>query len=355
MKNLLKIDKKNKYKLFAGVFRQSEAIEEFAQSLKKDGREFELIVRKFPPKVADFVWNKVHFWPIEKFVGKTDIIHTSNWAQPPSEAKKVTTVHDLAPIIYPQYHQPLIANFERNLKWVRQECDGIITVSHATKIDLIKQPGWQKAELQNKVHVVHNAANKRFQLIEDKDKKRKVKQKYGIVGSYILAVGTREPRKNLTRVIKAFNKLNSEKLKLVLVGKYGWGDDVTLNNKQIAMDNVIVTGFVDDKDLPVLYSGAKMFCYPSLYEGFGLPVLEAMQCGCPVITSNVSSLPEVAGEAGIQVDPFKIDEISGAMEKLIENDAVRGRMRKEGLTQAKRFSWHQTARDTLKIYRGMMK
>jgi glycosyltransferase involved in cell wall biosynthesis len=352
VRNLLKLNTqgKYKYKLFAGVMRQKQAVLEFFQELDAEKLHYTPYIKFFSPRAADLVWNKFHIFPIENFVGRTDIMHTSNWAQPPAKAKIITTVHDLTPIIMPQHHGPkIIQNFKRNLKWAQKEAQTIICDSYATQKDLISYFD-SDPKLIAKTVVIHIAASKDFHYVEDKQKRRAVKDKYGITGPYLLCLGTREPRKNLKRTIEAYLKAQAP-YKLVIAGKYGWGEDVNANTQN---PNIITAGFVDDNDLPSLYSSAKALIYPSLYEGFGLPVLEALNCQCPVITSRNSSLPEVAGDAALYVDPLSTESITKAIQKITTNDAVRGKLLLEAKNQVKKFSWTQTAKYTLKEYKKLM-
>jgi len=177
---------------------------------------------------------------------------------------------------------------------------------------------------------------------------------------YILFVGSEQPRKNFTTLLKAFSQLKSEpgfkELKLVKVGKAG-GQEANFRNQTMEVieslnlsSEVIFTEFVPEADLPAYYSGAEVFVLPSLYEGFGFPVLEAMACACPVITSNISSLPEVTGKAGIMVDPYDIDSLAQAMRRVLTSSELRDSMIRRGLEQAKRFSWEKTAEQTLEVY-----
>ncbi len=181
-----------------------------------------------------------------------------------------------------------------------------------------------------------------------KSKKKTNLKKYGVEGDFILFVGTLQPRKNLDKLIEAFSQLKDRNLKLVIVGKKGWlYEEIFAQVKKMDLEKrVIFTGYVPDEDLPVFYQKAKCFVLVSLYEGFGLPVLEAMAHGCPVVVSNVSSLPEVVGDAGILVDPKKTKEITQGIEKAIEK---RKELIEKGKQQAKKFSWEKTARETLKV------
>lgn len=345
VKHLLKIDKKNQYILFAGVWRQKERIEEFLKNLKSKSYKFESKVVLFPPRLADIVWNKLHVLPIEKFTGRLNLFHSSNWTQPPAKCPIITTIHDLTPLKFPQgFEKNAINSFKRNFYWVKKEASFIMVDSGATEKDLIKE-GFDK----NKIKVVYLAASDKFKPVKSKKRIKGVKKKYEISGDYILSVGTLEPRKNIKRLINAWRVVSGRwQVDLVLVGKQGW--------QKIKLPAIrhepraISTGFVPDNDLSALYSGAKVFVYPSLYEGFGLPVLEAMACGCPVITSNVSSLLELAGNAALLVSPKSVKEIKQAMKKVLTNEKLRESLIKKGFTQAKKFSWQETAREVLEIY-----
>ena len=185
--------------------------------------------------------------------------------------------------------------------------------------------------------VIYEAASSLFRPVTPMP----VKKKYQLVRPYILSVGTLEPRKNLNRLIEAYQQLNLG-FDLVIVGKFGWGERVK------PVTGVRLLGFVPDEDLAGLYSGAQVFVYPSLEEGFGLPVLEAMACGCPVVTSGVSSLPEIGGQAAVYVEPASVKNIGEGIKTAL---GKQGAMRSLGLVQARRFSWVKTAKETLKIYR----
>lgn len=334
--NLLKIDKKNQYILFAGTLRRKKDIENFVSNLSGN---FELRVFSIPPTALGFLWNSVHILPIEKFIGDIDVFHTSDWAEAPSSSFKVTTVHDLAPLLYPGlFPRDIIRNIvnthKRRLLWVKKEDKRIIVPSEATKEDLIKLgfPG----EI---IRVIPEAVSGIFKKASS-DKIEDLKKRYQISGDYILSVGV-NPRKNTDRIIKAFDKARSGKdLKLVLIGdpKY---------MKVPESRNIRLAGKVETEDLSVFYSGAKALIYPSLYEGFGLPVLEAFACGCPVVTSAVSSLSEVAGDAAVLVDPYDVDSISAGIKKALSAPKT---YISKGLKRIEDYSWEKTAEQTLKVY-----
>ncbi|NMB57330.1 glycosyltransferase family 4 protein [Candidatus Beckwithbacteria bacterium] len=345
VKNLLRIDKNNQYKLFAGVFRQKEEIEKFLKELDREKLSYQAYIKFFPPQVASLIWNQLHFLPVNNFIGHVDIFHTSDWSQPPFQSGiKITTIHDFTPIIYSDYHDPkIVFNFEHNLKLIEKECEHVICVSKATQKDLLKFTKINK----EKTSVIYEGASENFHKIKDQAKIEKIKNKYNISKKYILSVCTLEPRKNLKSVIQAFQALNLSDYQLVLVGKFGWGEDL------VKQQNIILTGFVSDQDLPYLYNGAEMFAYPSFYEGFGLPVLEAMQCGLPVITSNLSSLPEIVDDAGILISPKKVAEIAAAMKKILENSKLKKNLQEKSLRRAEQFSFEKMARQTLELYQKM--
>ena len=184
--------------------------------------------------------------------------------------------------------------------------------------------------------------------------------RYGLPARYLLAVGTLEPRKNLTTLVRAFARLRDRSeidraVGLVLAGARGWLDDPIFRTVQSLglEDAVRFPGFIDDDDLPAVYQGAELVVFPSLYEGFGLPLLEAMACGAPVVASNTSALPEVAGGAAILVDPLDVDGMARAVAGVLGDEALRGRLREDGVARASEFSWETAARRTLDAYASL--
>lgn len=334
--NLLKIDKDNTYVLFAGSLRRKADIEKFTRTLSGN---FELKIFPLPPTLLSILWNNFHILSIEKLIGPVDVFHTSDWAEAPSSAFKVTTVHDLSPLLYPNlFPRDIVRNIinthKLRLSWVRKETKSVIVPSDATKVDLVRL-----GFAENIIRVIPEAVSANFRKASNEEITA-LKRKYKISGDYILGVGM-NPRKNTQRIIDAFEKARSGRdLKLVFIG----------SPKYIEVSegrNIRISGHVNSGELNVFYSGAKALIYPSLYEGFGLPILEAFSCECPVVTSNVSSLAEVAGEAAVLVDPYDVNSIAEGIKKAIGAPKT---FVPKGLRRIKDFSWERTAKLTLDVY-----
>ncbi|KKQ78830.1 MAG: Glycosyl transferase group 1 [Parcubacteria group bacterium GW2011_GWC2_38_7] len=267
--------------------------------------------------------------------------------------KVVCTVHDLAFITHPSYFKPLkrILYSKMTTYSVKKACR-IIAVSQSTKNDLVK---YYRIKPEKITVICHGYNRDLFKEKFSLEVIKKTKDKYGLADkNYILYVGELQPRKNITTLIKAFNSVKDSitKYHLVIVGRKGWYyEDIFKHVENYKLhDRIIFTGYVPEKDLPVLMNQAKVFVYPSLYEGFGLPVIEAMACGAPVITSNVSSLPEVAGDAAILVDPYNVDDIANAIYNVINDKELRESLIYKGLKRAKEFSWEKAAKETLEVF-----
>ncbi|HUV47105.1 MAG TPA: glycosyltransferase family 1 protein [Candidatus Bathyarchaeia archaeon] len=365
VKALLRVDKNDdEFVLFGSSLRNRRPLIEFQKSLLAKNAKIKFSF--LPPKLLEFLWNGVHIFPIENFIGEVDVFHSSDWLEPPSrKAKKVTTVHDLAVFKYPETFSPrgghnIVENQKRKLHFVKQECDLIIAVSETTKqeaMEILKIP-------ERRIKVVYEAADPIYYRRPTAEI-AEVKRKYRLEEDYLLCVGTREPRKNLNRAIMAFAEIAvaNKGLSLVIIGKYGWGDDSSKFNPSTKLrtrvqsskleTRVKTLGFVEKEDLARLYSGASAFIYPSLYEGFGLPILEAMACGCPVITSDLGAMKEVAEEAALLVDPESIESIAGEISKVYRNKKLQEELKVKGLKRAGEFSWEKTALQTLELYRGL--
>lgn len=331
--SLLSVDKSNDYVLFGGGLRKISELRAFYKTLRSDRVDRKIF--PFPPSVANIVWNKLHAFPIEYFIGKVDVFHSSDWTQPPSKALKVTTIHDLVPLLYPHLSSPKIVSAHKlKFEWIKKEVDAIIVPSVTTKKDLLSL-GVKK----DSVTVIAEAPDSIFKPSR-KAEIEKVKRKYSIVGKYLLSVGI-TPRKNTKRIIKAFFKANLQKsLNLVIIGQ----PFVRIEPRR----GLITPGVVSGNDMPALYSGAQALVYPSLYEGYGLPILEAYACKIPVITSNLGSLKEVAGDACVLVNPESADSIEKGIIMALEN---KEELVSKGVKRVKKFSWRKNAEDTLKVYR----
>ena len=335
VENLLKIDQESDYTLFAGAFRRrGDILQMFPET-----RIFPI-----PPVLADLIWNKLHILTVEKLIGKVDVFHSSDWTETPSSAFKVTTIHDLGPILYPGLFprdlvRDVVKTHKRKLSWVKEETDRIIVPSESTKADLV-QLGFDNA----KIRVVPEAPSKIFKPASSASIAA-LKKKYKISGKYVLGVGM-NIRKNTENLIKAFDLARAgQDLKLVFVGPSKYSNIRETRNIRIA-------GQVALKELPVFYSGSEALVYPSFYEGYGLPILEAFACGTPVVTSNVSSMPEVAGKAAVLVDPNDVDSIAEGIIKALKGP--KGLIEK-GFARVKEFSWEKTAVRTLDVYKEAKK
>ena len=333
--HLLRVDSENEYVLFGGALRRRGELQQLFPPTKNSTLKSFI----FPPTSADIFWNNLHTLPIEKFVGNIDLLHSSDWTQPPTCAFKITTIHDLAPLRYPQYTPKKILDVhKKRLAWVAKEVDRIIAVSSFTKQEAVELLGINP----EKIVVIPEAGDERICPVGFDEVERVVK-KFMIPGKYLLVVGT-NPRKNLPKIVEAFDKIRvNHKLSLVVVGRKPQGN---------FGKDVIFTGFTGFEDLSALYSGAAALVYTSLYEGFGQPILEAMKVGCPVITSNTSSLPEVAGDAAVLVNPTKTEEIVDGIKEVVRN---REKWAKKGRQRAKEFSWEDTVKLTLRVYQEALK
>jgi glycosyltransferase involved in cell wall biosynthesis len=350
LENLLKIDQKNTYKLFFSSLRRP-----LPEPVKKllSQKNVTLYHFRFPPTLLELLSVKLKLLSLESLIGPLDLFHT--WDSIPlhtSKAKRIITIHDLSPLLYPQTHHPqTVARYQRLLKTL-SDYDQIIAVSVSTQKDILKITGLSK----NKITVIYEAAEEKYADFRKQKKSiqkkqiSKIKKKYGL-SDFILSQSTREPRKNLKRLVKSFLGFKKDHprstLQLALTGKYGWGDD-TLP----AHPDLKVLGYLPEEDMVPLHAAATLLAYPSLYEGFGLPILKAMAVGTPVITGNRSSLPEVAGSAAFLVNPRSEKEIKQAIQKIISSPQTRDKMIKEGIIQSQKFSWLKAAHQTLSLYRS---
>jgi glycosyltransferase involved in cell wall biosynthesis len=285
---------------------------------------------------------------------QVDVLHmTYNAPFWTRQSAQVVMVHDLAYKLYPHYYSPRV-------RWVlatlvplsARRAERVVVPSEHTKKDVAREYGVP----EHKILVTPEAAAPEFRVVEDQTRIETTLSRYSIRRGYLLAVGNLEPRKNLGRIVRAYAALLSRGSfahQLVIVGQAHWqGSVVGREIKERGLEkHVVLTGYLPTEELVDLYNAADVFCYPSLYEGFGLPILEGMSCGAPVITSRVSSMPEVAGDAALLVDPKSEQELAQAMERILADVKLRREMREQGLRRAAEFSWTRTAERTLQAYR----
>lgn len=301
---------------------------------------------RWPNKAFNFCLNFFSWPKLDKLAGGCDVffapnLHFVSWSD---NCQKVIVVHDLSFLAYPDFFsfkQQLWHKLILNQKILAQ-ADAIMADSISTRNDLISLLGIAEAKIQ----VVYPGVS----LARASRPNTAVRSKYNLPEKYFLFVGTIEPRKNLSGVIRALEQLPAD-IALVVVGQWGWKHQEISNFKfSIFKQRVKFLGYVDEADKSALYQGAIALAYPSFYEGFGLPILEAMSLGCPVIAGNNSSQGEVLGEAGLLVDPFNINEIKQAMEIMLDNQLLRDEFINRGLRQAEKFNWQKTAEQALAIF-----
>lgn len=298
------------------------------------------------------LWQRVRVpLPIEIFTGASDVFYSPDFVLPPTRAKrKILTVHDLSFKRHPETAVP-------NLKWYLegavpravQRADLILADSDATRRDLIELFAAPPA----RVRTLYSGCDACFQRVTDAQELKRVRDTYQLHRPFILNVGTIEPRKNLPRLIEAFSRLKQRReLDLVIAGGRGWMyDEIYQAPQKFGVSaQVRFIGFTPDADLPALYSLAELFAYPSLYEGFGLPVLEALACGAAVVTANNSSLPEVAGDAAMLIDAHDVNALAWAMSRLLDDASWRAALQRKALAQAKKFSWASSAAELRRAF-----
>jgi glycosyltransferase involved in cell wall biosynthesis len=292
--------------------------------------------------------------PIELWTGPLALFHAPDFFLPPvrSGTRTVVTVHDLSFVGEPSSVMPGMLNHLS--RWVPRSvarADHVIAVSEATRRDLIE---FYQTPAE-KISVLYHGVTTEFRPVAAA-KQTAVRHKYNLAEQpFILSVGTIQPRKNYQRLIQAFARLDAD-LDLVIVGGFGWHfQEITAEVTRLDLEKrVRFLGFVADADLPALYSTASLFIYPSLYEGFGLPLLEAMACGTPVVASNQSALPEVVGQAGLLVDPYNVEAMAATMTEVLGDSGLRHQLIQAGLARAAQFTWSDMAAKLLVLYQQIL-
>ena len=353
--NLQVIDKENEYFIFVKPDQDSSVI--------KNTPNFKVVEIPGGPYP---LWEQFKLPRIAKAY-KCDVLHcTSNTAPYLNKIPLITTLHDiiymegslLKLLINKASLYQKFGNLYRRIivRKVVKNSRHLITVSNFEKENITSF-----FKLKNKnIHAIHNGVNQKFRIKVDSNHLAKVKTKYKLPNNYLLHIANKDPRKNTKRILIAFNKFSKTapiKHKLLMLGCKDADLKIVLNEIG-ALDlykNIILTGYVSDEDLPVIYYLSKLFLFPSLREGFGIPIIEAMACGVPVITSNTSSMPEVAGDAAHIIDPNKTEEIYNGMIKIISDDKYKKELIQKGLIRSKQFSWNSMASQVLELYKHLYK
>ena len=355
--NMLSLNPNIKFKLFYNGYRKTELNYDWLKL-----PNVELVQFNIPNKILDTSLYFLNYPKINKLLKGIDVFFSPHifLSATSQKCKSVVTFHDLSFEKYPEFYSNSknYWHFSMNPKKQARRADKIIAVSESTKNDLVEL---YKINPE-KIKVIYSGVSLESGIWNFEFRVTKVKEKYNLPEKYILYLGTLEPRKNIIGLIKAFeifktkfksrrrhSGMSPSRFKLIIAGSKGWlykNIFKTIENSPVKND-IIFTGFIDDEDKSVLYSLADLFIYPSFYEGFGFPPLEAMACGTPVITSNVSSIPETVGDAAITVNPYNLDELYRAMEMVLSDENLKNNLIKKGFAQAKKFSWQKCARESL--------
>lgn len=320
------------------------------QELSETKLAYRTVLCRIPPQVLE----PLHL-PVELFTGVADLFHAPTaaayWTR---RAKHVVTIHDLAYFDHPEcFDFPNIERCKRHVKWLANRAAMVLTVSEHARETIIERLGISP----DRVRVTYHGVSRIFYEEGPGLPFQALQKRFGIRKPYILMVSTIQPNKNVVRLLKAFDFLRRAECKgwqLVLAGQRGWLTDPIFNRADAMAfgDDLIVTGFVEEAALPTLYRHAGVFVLPSLMEGFGIPVIEAMACGVPVVISKSGALPEIAGDAGVLVDPYSWEDIARGIYEVAVNSALRDRLVAMGKARAVRFRWEQTARETVAAYRA---
>jgi len=343
IRSLSNLDKANEYIIYAS----QSGYDEFGGL--GENFQYEFAPGSRPLRLA---WEQT-FLPWDLKRKKVDLFHGPAFITPLwKSCCYVVTIFDLAYFLTPETDTLAKRVYFRTLMpRVAKKADSVIAISQNTKADICELLGVPKS----KVAVTYLAADESFYPRTDSLEFRRVQQKYRLGNRYLLFVGLIEPRKNLKLLVEAFVRIlgNHPEIKLIIGGDLAWGYDDLLGlvRHNHIQERVLFIGRIAPEDLPAVYSHAEAFVYPALLGGFGLPVLEAMACGTPVITARNSSFPEIVGDAGILVDTQRADELEEALSLVLTDKELRGRMKEKGLDRSRLFSWEKTARETLEVYR----
>ena len=347
--NLALIDQENHYCLFSSSFR-----DRFPSQRLSLPDNFSIRDYRIPVRVLNFLWHRYQFPSLDYLIGEVDITHSPHpLLMPVKKGKKIITIQDLFFWEHPEMTTGEVKRDYRALAKLHAHlADGIIAASEYTKeeiIRLLKVP-------ERKVQVIYLGVAESFRHRLSPRSIANLRKRFSLNGDYLLFVGTIEPRKNLVNLLRAFQgvvRRGFRKLKLVIAGERGWNtEEFDRELQSLALKGkVVLTGYLSSEELAGLYQAARMLTFPSLGEGFGLPLVEAMASGIPVISSRTSSIPEVAGDAAILINPHNSQELEEAICSLLTDPQLTEKLTRRGLERSYRFSWKETARQTLQLYR----
>lgn len=355
LENLFELDKKNQYILFLNSYHESYFDPRiFSQYKNVSVKRF-----KYPNKILNFCFWYLNWPHVDKMLGGVDIFFMPNinFVALSEKVKLVLTIHDLSYEIFSETFSLKRRAWHSfiNPRKLCKRADQIIAVSESSKADIVK---YYKI-IEKKIERIYNGIADELQQLDRNDPKlMEVKDRYHLPFNFIFYLGTIEPRKNIQAIVRAFDHMRSlgdnnlNKYKLVIAGGKGWKIEDILNSMRRAKftNDIIFTSCITNEDKAAVYTLASLFVYPSHFEGFGIPVLEAMRCGVPVIASNCSALPEVVDEGGILIDPDKPDELYRAMKAILSDRDFHAELSHRALKQSVRFNWRTSARQTLAIF-----
>jgi glycosyltransferase involved in cell wall biosynthesis len=348
LRALVRADLENRYLLFSSSWkdRVPKVLGPFPPNFAV--REFPV-----PVRILNSFWHRLRFPPVEFFVGEIDIAHSPHPLLLPARkrAKTIVTVHDLYFLKHPEWASgEVLTDYVPLTRQSLEKADAVVTVSEFTRKDCIECCGIASS----KVHAIHSAVDESCFEPASGQEITRVRERYDIPNDFILTVGALEPRKNFLRLIEAFHRVAKRhpRLDLVIAGPPGSASD-TIRVRIAALrleKSVRLTGYVSAREMRALYRASRMLAFPSLYEGFGFPLLEAMAAGAPVLSSNSTAIPEIAADAALLVDPESTDAIEAGMLRILEDPALAARLETKGMQRAREFSWESTATALLQLY-----
>ena len=345
LKNLLNLDSVNHYHLYWAGENYEPYLKENSKLLLVSSRNHNFFEKNYFPSNLKRENIEVYHIP-QNGIGMSDSL----------PCKKIVTIHDLIPYTMPEtVGKGYLTKFIYEMPHIVENSDAIITVSEYSKKDILRffpiDP--------ERIFVTPLAADLKYRPLDKNNCKEFLKNKYNITKPFILYIGGFSPRKNVKSLILAFSKVFKElpeEYNLVVVGSDNKDQFAYLNSLGMNMEiskQIIFTNYVPEQDLPMFYNACQVFAYPSLYEGFGLPPLEAMSCGVPVITSNLTSIPEVVGEAGLLIDPYEEDALRNALLTVLCDQKLQLELALKGIEKSKNYTWEKTATETLKVYKSI--